>query len=81
MREDQNKIKKNPTNFFIYFFFNRRATKLQRSRECSQKKVEDEIKAGLAAMPGGTVENLSLQGKATTKERSNREGEEGETRS
>lgn len=36
------------------------------------KKVKDEIKARCAAVPGGTAENLSLQGKATADARQTR---------
>lgn len=36
------------------------------------KKVKDEIKAKRAAVPGGTAENLSLQGKATADARQTR---------
>lgn len=36
------------------------------------KKVKDEIKARRAAVPGGTAENLSLQGKATADARQTR---------
>lgn len=36
------------------------------------KKVKDEIKAKRSAVPGGTAENLSLQGKATADARQTR---------
>lgn len=36
------------------------------------KKVKDEIKAKRCAVPGGTAENLSLQGKATADARQTR---------
>lgn len=36
------------------------------------KKVKDEIKAKRSVVPGGTAENLSLQGKATADARQTR---------
>lgn len=36
------------------------------------KKVKDEIKAKCSVVPGGTAENLSLQGKATADARQTR---------
>lgn len=36
------------------------------------KKVKDEIKAKRSVVPGGTAENLSLQGKATADARPTR---------